>query len=315
MQPYILLFALITQLLLYAQGPLGPYPNAPAGPLVSAAYRLVSFNGTTDYLDEYYSADLINYWQPAPLATLDHHGRDFSIYNDAKSGNHYSGGCWIAYTGSVDQSSASAFYVAHGSNCLTFTSTTVSVCPAGCTRCWAPEFVKNQDGTAYYDTSIHVTFAADSTGHNLQIYEVHPTAADMSTWSIPVLIYAQANCSLGNCIDPFLLSYSGTFYLWYINWGGGFNNTYVEYATASSLTGTYTAVKTGDWAGWGVNSEGPALILDGSTWYLYLDQSGSSLTAGQINYTTSSSLNNGWTGLLPISTLGIQSKQGTMIPY
>lgn len=47
---------------------------------------------------------------------------------------------------------------------------------------------------------------------------------------------------------------------------------YIEYATASNLTGPYTIRRTGDWAGWGSYREGPTLVqLDNGGWRIFFD--------------------------------------------
>ncbi|MFC5291125.1 AbfB domain-containing protein [Actinokineospora guangxiensis] len=50
---------------------------------------------------------------------------------------------------------------------------------------------------------------------------------------------------------------------------------YIEHATATSLSGPWRFVGTGDWAGWGSGLEGPALVrLPDNRWRLYFDQYG-----------------------------------------
>lgn len=58
----------------------------------------------------------------------------------------------------------------------------------------------------------------------------------------------------------------------------GSNETtkYIEYGTASNLTGPYTIIRTGDWAGWGSYREGPALVqLDNGGRRIFFDGYGS----------------------------------------
>jgi hypothetical protein len=51
---------------------------------------------------------------------------------------------------------------------------------------------------------------------------------------------------------------------------------YCEHATATNLTGPWTFVGTGNWAGWGSGMEGPAVVqLDDGTWRIYMDGQGS----------------------------------------
>ena len=62
---------------------------------------------------------------------------------------------------------------------------------------------------------------------------------------------------------------------------------YIEHATATSLTGPWTIVGSGNWAGWGSGLEGPALVqLPDGRWRLYFDN----YAAGHYYYADSSDL-------------------------
>ena len=127
---------------------------------------------------------------------------------------------------------------------------------------WAPEWFKDSDG------SISVIFSASTggTGGQFQPYKITATNSALSTWSgrVPLGIPA-------NHIDTFVVK-SGTTYHAFVK-----NETtkYIEHARASSLTGPWTFVGTGNWAGWGSGLEGPAVVqLPNGAWRLYFDQYG-----------------------------------------
>lgn len=130
------------------------------------------------------------------------------------------------------------------------------------------------------DDSVHVFVAVSATGTSpdgdYQIYEVHPTSSDLSTWSSPVLI---TGTSLPDTmIDPFVISKAnspnGKYVIWYKM---DDSTNYLEYMSSDSLTSGYTVTKSGNWAGWGTAHEGPTLIkTNNSTWRIYFTNSDNS---------------------------------------
>ncbi len=169
---------------------------------------------------------------------------------------------WVAYTndsgGAVHQ-----FSVASSDDLLTwaFVANVDMTGIAGAYSVWAPEFFVDDDG-------LHVLVAVSTGGvwTNFQIYETHPTNATLTAWSAPVKLNVTGKA---NIIDPFLVKRGGTYYLWYKQQT---DPTYIEYASSATLTGTYTVVQSGDWAGWGSGIEGQSLVqVDADTWRLYFD--------------------------------------------
>ena len=71
-----------------------------------------------------------------------------------------------------------------------------------------------------------------------------------------------------NYIDTYIVKSGGTYHAFSKNE----TTKYIEHATATSLTGPYTWVGTGNWAGWGSGLEGPALVrLPDHRWRIYFD--------------------------------------------
>ncbi|MGX7828442.1 glycoside hydrolase family 43 protein [Actinokineospora sp. 24-640] len=140
---------------------------------------------------------------------------------------------------------------------------------------WAPEWFKDSDG------SVHVVYSASTagTGGQFRPYRITATNGDLSAWSAPALLGIPANY-----IDSFIVKVGGTYH----NFLKNENTKYIEHATATSLTGPWRFVGTGNWAGWGAGLEGPALVrLPDGRWRLYFDQYGN----GRYYYTDSADLN------------------------
>lgn len=86
----------------------------------------------------------------------------------------------------------------------------------------------------------------------------------LTAWSSPAALSGIG----ANHIDTFLVRIGSTYHAFTKNE----TTKYIEYATATSLTGPYTISRTGDWAGWGSYREGPALVqLDNGTWRIFFD--------------------------------------------
>ena len=199
---------------------------------------------------------------------------------------------------------------------------------------YAPEWVANTDGTPYIDGGgcPHVTMTATNGSTTYASYESHPTDCSDFTqpWSTPVLLsvtgedHPQIDTFMvcvgiggGNCTG-----FGDTFFLWYERLV--LNTTeYTQYASASTLTGTFTRISNGgDWANFGApTQEGPALIrlFNGTSyfWRLFFDRvpdPPGDLTNGQINYSDSSDNWATWTSPNPITSAPLQAKHGTVIP-
>lgn len=131
---------------------------------------------------------------------------------------------------------------------------------SGLTRTWAPEWFIDTDGSV----NIIVSLTTASTATAFTPYKITATDSTLTTWSAPTQLSGIAP----NYIDTFVVKVGSTYHAIIKNE----TTKYLEYATASSLTGPYTVRKTGDWAGWGSWNEGPALVpLDNGGWRIYFD--------------------------------------------
>jgi MYXO-CTERM domain-containing protein len=71
-----------------------------------------------------------------------------------------------------------------------------------------------------------------------------------------------------NYIDTFVVKVGALYHAFTKNE----TTKYIEHATSDALTGPWTFVGKGDWAGWGSGKEGPALFqLESGEWRLFMD--------------------------------------------
>ena len=137
----------------------------------------------------------------------------------------------------------------------------------GLTSCYAGGWARNSDGTVYQgDGFIHLHVPC-SVGNlsSFKIYETHADPSDLTSWSAPVDIQVAQS----DTIDPQAYLISGTYFLWCKQDSSDF----VTLASSSSITGPFTMLKTGDWAGWGSGNEGPFMYRppNGIGWYLMFE--------------------------------------------
>ncbi|MFF5360708.1 glycoside hydrolase family 43 protein [Streptomyces scabiei] len=144
---------------------------------------------------------------------------------------------------------------------------------SGLQRAWAPEWFVDTNGSVNIILSASV--AADGE-YIFKPYKLTATNSALTAWSAPTRL-----SGIGpNYIDTFIVKIGSTYHAFTKNE----TTKYIEYGTASSLTGPYTITKTGNWAGFGSGMEGPALVqLDNGGWRIYYDAYG----AGQYWYSDS----------------------------
>lgn len=177
---------------------------------------------------------------------------------------------------------------------------------------WAPEWFVDPNGSGL--SSVHVFLSISNTASccsNFQIYEMHPTSNNFSTWSNITSIPITGE---GNSIDPMVVykSSTNTYYCWFKAQSTG----YLNYASSSTLIGTYAPVKTDtNWANIG-QAEGPFVVqISGTHWRWYYDLCTNTYSAGQINYTDSFDNWLTWQAPgVPITT-PTQAKQGSFIAF
>src|SRR5579885_2233158 len=144
----------------------------------------------------------------------------------------------------------------------------------------APHWFVDGDGSVH----VIVALSTSTSPFSQQIYEMHPTASDFSTWSTPTLLI-----STMGAYDPCVVLYSCTYYLFF---SSIVCPAIISVCSASSLTGTYSAP-----SALGINGEGANVVKLGSTWYLYHDNNYPQLDFwnGSNEYATASSPGGTWT--------------------
>lgn len=164
---------------------------------------------------------------------------------------------------------------------------------------WAPELAQDNDGSWYMFYTAVNTSVSPATH---EIWRVKATNAALTTWSAPVKV-TWTTAPTGNPIDPAFIKVGDTWQIFY-----GLDGTILR-ATASSLAGTWTTDRTGDWAGWVANAvdganhrgyEGPELEwAEPNRLRIYLDRYLVSPTNYPSGYVYSDSLDNGATWSAP----------------
>lgn len=190
--------------------------------------------------------------------------------------------------------SATSFGVRRSADLINWTDVgNVSVAAAtSIDQCWAPELVVDTNGDVYV---FFTNLTAASVG---SLWRVKATNTALTTWSAPT---AMAWTSAPSFAIDACYIYNGTkWYCFYSNHGT------IERGNATTLTGTWTIDKTGDWAGWGLTqNEGPSIVQDGSVYRIYFDK----YVAGTgMSWSESTDLNT-WTTLASVLTPGMAGNQ------
>ena len=196
------------------------------------------------------------------------------LVRDPSVMRHSDGYYYIAYTTNWTGNTVG---IARSADYLTWTfqrNITISVAPTGGST-WAPEWFKDTDGSINLIMSVSQT----GTAGQFQAYKITATDTTLAAWGAPVKL-----SGIGpNYIDSFIVKVGSTYH----DFTKNETTKYIEHATATSLTGPWTFVGTGDWAGWGSGLEGPAVTqLPSGSWRIYFDQ----YSAGRYYYADSSNL-------------------------
>ena len=133
-----------------------------------------------------------------------------------------------------------------------------TIAVSGLQRTWAPEWFIDSNG------SVNIIVSLSTNGTTFLPYRLSATNSALSTWSAPAVL-----SGIGpNYIDTFIVKIGSTYHAF----AKQETTKFIEYATATSLTGPYTIRRTGNWAGWGGPREGQALVrLDNGGWRIYYD--------------------------------------------
>jgi hypothetical protein len=216
------------------------------------------------------------------------------VLRDPSIIKHTDGKYYIAYTVQSWTTSSTYFNIASSSNLINWTHVaSVNAGISGTYYTWAPEFFID-NGT------VKVIASLSPQAHAFRSYVYTAQNSALSVWSGPVAM------GIGpNIIDTFVVKVGSTYHAFTQNG----NTLYIEHATATSLTGPWTYIATGNWAGWGSGKEGPALFqLDNGTWRIFGDW----YSTNGIYTATSTNLNT-WTAPLTSVTSLSSKRHGTVI--
>jgi len=169
---------------------------------------------------------------------------------------------YIAYTTNWN---GSTFGIAKSADLKAWTHVAnVPVKLPGVTNVWAPEWFRDSDGSL----KLVVSLSKGGTKGPFAAYSVKALDASFAKFGDPVPMRGLEN----NFIDTFVIQHEGS----YVAFTKNETTKFIELATAPALDGPWTIQKTGDWAGWGSWTEGPALVpiktADGKPgWRIYFD--------------------------------------------
>jgi hypothetical protein len=180
---------------------------------------------------------------------------------DASILKHTNGYYYITYTTHTWQDPSTTIGFARSTDRVNWTFLYDYTVPiANLSRAWAPEWFVDSDG------SVNVIVSCSRTNDQwiFTPYLLKATNSALTAWSSPVALSGIG----ANHIDTYIVRIGSTYHAFTKNE----TTKYIEYATASRLTGPYTISRTGNWAGWGSYREGPALVqLDNGGWRIFFD--------------------------------------------
>jgi sucrose-6-phosphate hydrolase SacC (GH32 family) len=219
------------------------------------------------------------------------------VLRDPSIIKHTDGKFYMAYTTQSWTTASTSFGIASSSDLIHWTYlTTITSTIANTHFVWAPEWFQDSNG----DVDILVAIDNSGNGSNFRIFKYTATNTSLTAWSSPAVVIGS-----GNYIDPFVVKLGSTYHLF------AKGPTYIETATATSLTGPWTWVGTGNWAGWGSGKEGPALFqLDNGNWRVILDYD---LGSHQFVYSDSADGLKTWTPPQQFSGISGVVRHGTVV--
>ncbi len=241
-----------------APGALGAAAAA-APPRGSASrYTIVPFLNSNDGTVNVYQADDATDFR---LARGSAYTPPNNRVRDASILRHTDGYYYLTYTTHTWQDPSATIGFARSSDRLSWSFLYDHPVPiANLSRAWAPEWFVDADG------SVNVIVSCSTTNDEwiFTPYLLRATNSALTAWSSPTALSGIG----ANHIDTFLVRIGSTYHAFTKNE----TTKYIEYATASRVTGPYTISRTGNWAGWGGTREGPALVqLDNGGWRIFFD--------------------------------------------
>ncbi|KAF9445173.1 glycoside hydrolase family 43 protein [Macrolepiota fuliginosa MF-IS2] len=214
---------------------------------------------------------------------------------------HTDGKYYIAYT--TDWTGTN-FAIASSSDLINWTLVaTISTASSVITpiNTWAPEFFKDPRTGKL---NIIVSLSTGSYGPFLP-YVFTANDSTLKSWSGPVVMSGISNAGLGY-IDTFPIFLNNQYHLFTKAESNG--QKHIEHAVASSLTGPYSFVQQGDFAGWG-QAEGPCVTtLPNGKFRLYAD----GFNSGKYIYSDSSDLYS-WSAYQTLPGLSGVVRHGTVL--
>jgi len=184
------------------------------------------------------------------------YGGPTGVLRDPSIMKHTDGRYYVAFTTQSWTTASTSFAVGSSSDLVNWT--TVATVDSGIANThftWAPEWYVE-------DTTVRLIVSIDDSGSGSNFRTFAYTAQDqtLTSWSEPVFI------GISGYIDTFIVKVDQTYHA--LSKGA----TWIEHATATTVTGPWTWVGTGNWAGWGQGFEAPALVrLDDGSWRVYAD--------------------------------------------
>jgi hypothetical protein len=223
-------------------------------------------------LSIYSSSDALNF----TLLSDTGFGGNTTYLRDPSIMKYSDGKYYVAYTDPTTASCCNPedhFGIAVSSDLIHWTNlTTVKAGVPNVSHVWAPEW--------FIEGGVVRIIANIDTGHSdFQPYAFTAQDSALTSWTGPTVL------GIGtDYIDTFVAKLGSTYHAFIKSE----LTRFLEHATAPSLTGPWTFVGKGDWAGWGNGLEGPAIVkLDDGRYQMYVDPQ----QAGPYEYMTSSDLN------------------------
>ncbi|KAF8882460.1 arabinosidase [Infundibulicybe gibba] len=275
-----------------------PFETAADSNIFPARYLFTAFTNSSETdLYVYTSDDATNFSLLKGPAYTPKTG----VLRDPSIIHHTDGKYYIAYTTNWN---GTDFAIANSNDLLTWNLvTTVSTKSSVIVpfNTWAPEFFKDpKTGKLNIIVSL-------STGQYGPFLPYVYTALDesLTRWSGPVVMQGISNAGLGY-IDTFPLFHNDEYHLF--TKAESLGQKHIEHATSSRLTGPYTFVQQGDFAGWG-EAEGPCVTqLPDGKFRLYAD----GFNTGRYIYSDSADLYN-WTSLETLPVISGTVRHGTVL--